>query len=798
MIDIDADLDELLLAAAALRDEGHGDHVSFSKKVFIPLTRLCRDVCHYCTYAKTPRHIERAYMMPEEVLATARAGQAAGCKEALFTLGDKPELRYRVAREALKASGYATTLEYVAAMAQLVIDETGLLPHINAGVMSGDEIDMLKQVSVSQGLMLESASARLCEKGGPHFGSPDKMPARRLETIRLAGERRVPFTTGILIGIGETRAERLESLYALHDLHKEYGHLQEIIVQNFRAKPDTLMAESSEPGIDELVWTIAATRLIFGPDMNIQVPPNLNDGNLGRLVQAGINDWGGVSPITPDFVNPEAPWPHLEVLSQNTAAAGKTLVERLAVYSDYLYGDSDWLDGNTRSRALHLADSEGLARTDSWSPGRAADVPFAIDQLRHNGVAKRADALGQILSQAAAGDDLSEEQIVYLFSARGAAFDAVCAAADQLRRATNGDVVTYVVNRNINYTNVCYFRCGFCAFSKGKHTEKLRGKSYDLELEEIVRRVREAVDHGATEVCLQGGIHPRYTGETYLDICRAIKREAPSVHIHAFSPLEIWQGANTLGIGIESFLEQLRLAGLSTLPGTAAEILDDEVRDIICPDKINTQQWLDVVATAHRVGLKTTSTIMFGHVDQPKHWARHLLRLRELQKQTGGISEFVPLPFVHLEAPIFLKGLARKGPTYRESILMHAVARLALHPHISNIQTSWVKMGVAGAQACLNAGCNDLGGTLMNESISRAAGAAHGQALSPNEIESLIRKAGREPQQRTTLYVPRSSQQSRILFDAEPLQPLVNSLVRRDRQPEQNQEHRHESFRTNL
>ncbi|MDH3452804.1 MAG: 5-amino-6-(D-ribitylamino)uracil--L-tyrosine 4-hydroxyphenyl transferase CofH [Gammaproteobacteria bacterium] len=783
MIEAHADLPSLLAAAADLRDQGHGDNISYSKKVFIPLTRLCRDVCHYCTYAKTPRHIERAYMTPAEILSTARAGQAAGCKEALFTLGDKPELRYPAARDALEAAGHTTTLEYVAAMAKRVFEETGLLPHINAGVMNRDEIRMLKGVSASQGLMLESASARLCEKGGPHYGSPDKQPERRLATIRLAGEERVPFTSGILIGIGETRAERLEALQALHDLHQRYGHIQEIIVQNFRAKPGTPMASAPEPVLDELLWTVAAARIIFGAEMNIQVPPNLNAGNLGALVSAGINDWGGVSPVTPDFVNPEAPWPHLETLSRHTAATGKRLVERLAVYPHYLHDDSDWMEQRLRAAALAFVDSDGFCRTDSWSPGQAVDIPFTVAVAgKHSGV-RRGDTLGAILARAEHGDDLSEAQIVRLFSARDDAFAAVCEAADDVRRRTNGDVVSYVVNRNINYTNVCYFRCGFCAFSKGKHAENLRGKSYDLELAEITRRVREAVDRGATEVCLQGGIHPGYTGDTYLEICRTIKQEVPAIHLHAFSPLEIWQGARTLGVRVSDFLEQLQCAGLNTLPGTAAEILDDEIRGIICPDKINTQQWLDVVTAAHNAGLQTTSTIMFGHVEQPKHWARHLLQLRNLQKRTGGITEFVPLPFVHIEAPLFRNGYARKGPTFRESILMHAVARLALYPHITNIQTSWVKMGIAGAEACLNAGCNDLGGTLMNESISRAAGAAHGQALSPTAIESLIREAGRVPQQRTTLYEPLAGEQAKLLFDAEPLQPIINTMARRGREP---------------
>jgi len=763
--------------AAQCRDQGHGDTISFSKKVFIPLTRLCRDVCHYCTYAKTPRHIESAYMTPQQVLDIARAGQAAGCKEALFTLGDKPELRYRVAREALAELGFETTLEYVAHMAGVVFAETGLLAHINAGVMTGDEIAMFKGVSVSQGIMLESASARLCEKGGPHYGSPDKDPEIRLETIRLAGELHVPFTSGILIGIGETRDERLESLQKLYDLHQEYGHIQEIIVQNFRAKPDTLMANAPEPSLDELLWTVESTRLMFGPEMNIQVPPNLNRGDLQPLLAAGINDWGGVSPVTPDFVNPEAPWPHLESLAEQTRAAGKVLLERLAVYPQHLLSSGDGLSPKLRAAALQSVNSQGFVRDNDWSPGQAQDVPDRKSQPMGDRRQSAHDSITESLSRARNGDDLSEAKITELFNARGDTFDEICNAANELRQEINGDVVTYVVNRNINYTNVCYFRCGFCAFSKGKHSENLRGKSYDLDLEEIVRRSREAVDRGATEVCMQGGIHPSYSGATYLEICRTIRQELPNVHIHAFSALEVWQGAQTLGISVPSFLEQLQEAGLNTLPGTAAEILDDEIREMICPDKINTQQWLDVISSAHRVGLKTTATIMFGHVDEPKHWSRHLLRLRELQKQTGGITEFVPLPFVHTEAPIYLKGRARKGPTYRETLLMQAVSRLVLHPHISNIQTSWVKLGADGARDCLEVGCNDLGGTLMNESISRAAGSAHGQELSPSRIESIAADLGRPSQQRTTLY--KNINSSKQQFDSHDLLPIVNTPVRR-------------------
>ena len=778
----------MMQAARDVRDQGHGSNISYSRKVFIPLTRLCRDECHYCTYAKAPRHIGSPYMSRDEVLDVALAGEKAGCKEALFTLGDKPELRYRIAREALAELGCETTLEYVAQMAGMVLQETCLLPHINAGVMTADHMAMLRTVSASQGLMLEGAAMHLYEKGGPHYGSPDKHPHTRLDTIRLAGELSVPFTSGILVGLGESRSERLESLQALYDLHGEYGHIQELIIQPFRAKPDTLMKDAAEPGLEELQWTVAAARLMFGEDMNIQAPPNLSAGDLQGLVDAGINDWGGISPVTPDFVNPEAPWPDPESLMQQTACAGKTLVERLAVYPSYLRSSADWMAPAVRLKALRMIDSEGYARTDPWSPGHAPDVPYDIYDIatrsRHPRGRPRpglSDSLVDSLNRAQAGDALSESNIVELFAARGASFAAVCEAADALRQAVNGDTVSYVVNRNINYTNVCYFRCGFCAFSKGEHSENVRGPSYDLALEEVTRRVREAHERGATEVCLQGGIHPVYTGNTYLEICRAIKAAVPEMHIHAFSALEVWQGAETVGMSVARFLEQLKAAGLNTLPGTAAEILDDEVRAIICPDKINTQQWLDVIGTAHDVGLKTTSTIMFGHVDRPHHWARHLLHLRSLQQRTGGITEFVPLPFVHLEAPMYRKGVARMGPTYRESVLMHAVARLSLHPLITNIQTSWTKMGINGARACLQAGANDLGGTLMNESISRAAGSIHGQELSPARIEQLVDSLQRIPQQRTTLYDHVPDNSSMQLFDSITLESVDNTMVSRRR-----------------
>ena len=770
------DLPALIRVAGRLRDAGHGGLVSYSRKVFIPLTQLCRDVCHYCTFAHPPRRGERAYLTRDEVLDIGRAGAQAGCHEALFTLGDKPELRYRAAREELAALGHATTLSYLAEMAGLVLKETGLLPHLNPGLLNRGDLDALRTVSVSQGIMLESASERLSQHGEAHFGSPDKLPARRLATIAAAGEAAVPFTSGILIGIGETRRERIEALLALRDLHSHHGHIQEIIIQNFRAKPGTKMATAAEPNQDDHLWTIAIARLIFGPAMNIQAPPNLMPEALEAMIAAGINDWGGVSPVTPDHVNPEAPWPTLELLAQRTAAAGKLLVERLAIYPEYALDPERWLAPALRTPTLRLIDTQGFGRGDAWSPGAGTEPPNS--DRRFHGTALAAP-LEPVLARAMAGETLSERDIVQLFAARGDGFDAVCAAADRLRDEVNGDTVSYVVTRNINYTNICYFRCQFCAFSKGKLSENLRGRPYNLDMDEIVRRCEEAWERGATEVCLQGGIHPEYTGATYLGVCRAIKRAVPRLHIHAFSPLEIWQGAKTLSRTLPDYLAELRDAGLSSLPGTAAEILDEEVRAVICPDKVSTAEWLEVMEAAHGVGLRSTATIMFGHVDRYEHWARHLLRVRELQARTGGFTEFVPLPFVPMETPISLKGHARLGPTFRETVLMHAVARLALHPLIPNIQTSWVKLGNAGAAACLNAGVNDLGGTLMNESISRAAGASFGQEMPPEAMEDMIRSLGRTPRQRTTLYGDASSARREASFGAAPLTEPINTPARK-------------------
>ena len=765
--------------AAQLRDQGFLNLITYSKKVFIPLTHLCRDVCHYCTFAQTPSKLDNPYMELDAVLDIAQQGADVGCKEALFTLGEKPELRYRAAREWLAAHGYSTTLEYLQDAARAVFEQTGLLPHLNPGNMTPDEMAVLRQSSFSMGIMLESASERLTEKGMPHYGSPDKDPVVRLQTLDDAGAAKIPFTTGILIGIGETRLERIESLLAIRRVHERHEHIQEIIVQNFRAKPGTKMRSAPEPDLNELLWTIAVTRILFGSEMSVQAPPNLSPGVLRQIVDAGINDWGGVSPLTPDFVNPEAPWPHLDELASETAAAGKELHERLTIYPHYVHDVETWVEPELCSHVLDRVDGEGLPRTDEWCPGDETTPPASLLSQINTSPKSVSSDISSILERAVAEEDLSESEIVRLIRARGDDFSAVVQTADQLRQQHNGDVVSYVVNRNINYTNICYFKCQFCAFSKGKLAENLRGRPYDLSQEEIQRRTREAWDRGGTEVCMQGGIHPEYTGSTYIDILKAVKEAVPEIHIHAFSPLEVWQGAATSNLPLDKYLVQLKQAGLNTLPGTAAEILDDEVRAVICPDKINTDQWLEVMETAHKVGFRTTATIMYGHVDQPKHWARHLLRVRDLQKRTGGFTEFVPLPFVHMEAPLYLKGRARRGPTFREAILVHAVARLALNPHITNIQASWVKLGHDGVIAALSAGCNDLGGTLMNESITRAAGAEHGQETSPSRMMALIEAAGRLPKQRTTIYGEVDAATTQRGLDAIDLSEITNTPARK-------------------
>lgn len=750
---VETPLTDLMGEAARARDAAHGDRITFSPKVFIPLTMLCRDRCGYCTFAKPPARLDAPFLTIDEVLEIARLGAEAGCHEALFTLGEAPEARYPTAAEWLTRHGHASTVDYLVAAAGAVLEETGLLPHANAGALTEDELRRLRTVSPSQGMMIETLASRLGEPGGPHHGAPDKTPERRLATLEAAGRAQVPFTTGILVGIGETREERIDALLAIAESHARHGHVQEVIVQNFLPKPGTAMHRDAACAPDEHLWSIAAARLVLDPTVHVQAPPNLTD-DLTPLVDAGIDDWGGVSPSTPDHVNPERPWPALERLRAATEAAGKVLAPRLTVYPEYNLAEyakdaGRWLDPAVRFAVLDASDGEGLARDDRWVSGGETAPPRLLPPPTP---ARAHGPVGEVLEGVLDGQEVDVDEIVTLLSARGPEVARVAEVADELRRQAVGDAVTFVRNRNINYTNVCTFKCRFCAFSKGPLSLNLRGAPYLLDLEELQRRVVEAEACGATEVCLQGGIHPDFDGSYYLDVARAVRQAAPSIHVHGFTALEVTEGARRLGMPLRDYLVQLKEAGLSTLPGTAAEILDDEVRAVICPDKISTDEWLDAHRTAHGVGLRSNVTIMFGSVERPVHVAHHLVRTRALQRETGGFTEFVPLPFVHMATPIYLQRRARRGPTFREVVLVHAVGRIAYRDAIDNVQVSWVKTGIGGARQVLLAGANDLGGTLMDENISRAAGASHGQELDDAELRSIVGPIGRTLEQRTTLY----------------------------------------------
>ncbi|WP_426572948.1 5-amino-6-(D-ribitylamino)uracil--L-tyrosine 4-hydroxyphenyl transferase CofH [Aquihabitans sp. McL0605] len=767
----DQTLPELMEQARAKRNATTGTRITYSPKVFIPLTMLCRDKCGYCTFAQPPARLDAPYLTPEQVLKIARQGAAAGCHEALFTLGERPEERYPVAAEWLAEHGYASTVDYLVAMAQLVVTETGLLPHANAGALYAPELDALRAVSPSQGMMLESLRADL----DAHRGSPDKEPERRLATLEAAGELHIPFTTGILVGFGEDRADRIEALEAIAASHARWGHVQEVIVQNFLPKAGTGMHQAPPCPPDTYLEAIALARLILPAEIHLQAPPNLSD-DFGVLLDAGIDDWGGVSPVTADHVNPERPWPDRDRLRSVTEEAGFELAPRLTIYPEYATAPQTWVHPDLHFAVMDRSDAEGLGRDDpgavhpqtvgevrnvgdgaevilvgrrstQWYVGLDADPPHLIP-----GPARATGRVAEVLDAVRRGDVPDEDQITTLFSARGREVAAVAQLADELRQEVIGDTVTWVSNRNINYTNVCTFKCQFCGFSKGPKSLNLRGTPYLLTLDDIAQRAVEAREMGATEVCLQGGIHPDFDGDYYIDVARAVKDAVPDMHVHGFTALEVTEGAKRLDEPLATYLQRLVDVGLATLPGTAAEILDDEVRAILCSDKVNTQEWLDAHRTAHSVGLHSNVTIMFGSIEHPRSWAKHLVRTRDLQAETGGFTEFVPLPFVHMASPIYLRKRARRGPTWREVVLMHAVGRIAYHGFIPNIQASWVKLGVPGVRQLLQAGVNDLGGTLIDENISRAAGASHGQGMDEAGFRAVVEPLGRRLEQRTTLY----------------------------------------------
>src|SRR5579875_1277456 len=747
---------ELLARAGAVRDATHGRRITWSPKVFIPLTMACRDRCGYCTFAKPPARLGSPYLDLDEVLAIARAGSRAGCHEALFTLGERPEERYPRARDWLLEHGWSSTVEYLAEACALVRDKAGLLPHANAGALLADELALLRPVTASQGMMLES----LREDLACHRGSPDKVPARRLATLEEAGRLSIPFTTGILVGIGEDEPDRLAALEAIAASHRRWGHVQEVIVQNFLPKPGTAMHAAPPCPEEDHLRAVALARLVLPPEVHVQAPPNLA-ADLSGLLAAGIDDWGGVSPLTPDHVNPERPWPTHRVLEEATEAAGFVLAPRLAIHPRYAADPGRWLDPAMRFPVLDRSDAEGLARDHAWCSGGEVEPPDLLPQEPPVGAQPRprltppgGGPVAEVLEGVLAGQRAGEDELMTLFAARGREVRAVAEVADELRARAVGGAVTFVANRNINYTNICTFKCRFCALSKGPLSLSLRGDPYLLDLDEISRRVLEAEEAGATEVCLQGGIHPSFDGDYYLDVIRAVRAASERIHIHGFTALEVTEGARRLGEPLETYLRRLHEAGLKTLPGTAAEILDDSVRQVLCPDKITTEEWLEAHRTAHRVGLRSNVTIMFGAVESPRHWVAHLVRTRALQDETGGFTEFVPLPFVHMASPIYLQHRARRGPTFREALLMHAVGRIAYAGSIDNVQASWVKMGLPGASQLLRAGANDLGGTLMDENISRAAGASHGQRMDRGTFAELVASlpGQRWLEQRNTVY----------------------------------------------
>lgn len=743
--------ERLLALAGSVRDaglaaSGRPGVITYSRKVFVPLTTLCRDRCHYCVFVDTPGQLLKkhkpAFMSPEQVLAVVRQGQAMGCKEVLLTLGDRPEDRWPEARAWLDEHGFGSTIEYVAHIARLVTAETGLLAHANPGVMSEDELRMLRPAAPSMGMMLETTSRRLFEEPGQvHFGSPDKDPAVRLEVIDAAGRERVPFTTGILVGIGETEHDRAASLVAIRDAHERHqvagqGHVQEVIVQNFRAKPRTAMQGAPDADLLEYVAAVAVARLVMGPRMRIQVPPNLSDaGEFGLLVRAGADDWGGVSPLTADHVNPERPWPHLDDLARMTAELGFALRERLTAQPEFVLDAETWIDPALRPAVAALADAgTGLAAAPAVAPFRPSRLPVQEAEERRASTAPGPGV--RRLAEAAAADPLTLDDAdwVRLLGATGDDLDVLAATADDVRRYTVGEAVTLVVNRNLTSTGL-----------RAAPT----GEAAAFTLDDVGAIAADAWDLGATELCVQGRLDADAEPTGYLDIARAAKAAAPGLHLHAYRPQDVWDLADRTGLGLDGSLSAMREAGVDTVPGTGVKVLSERVRGLVAPTDLEIDRWVEGITTAHRAGFRSTSVIFYGHVETAAERIAHLRRLRAIQDETGGFSEFVPIP---LPGPAGGVPLVPGRAALDEHRAMVAVSRLLLSGSIPHVQIPWTRVGRAASAVLLQSGGDDLGGALLDGRVKPEAGIEHGLELPVTDAAALVARLFRPFRLRTTTY----------------------------------------------
>jgi FO synthase len=746
--------------------------VTFSRNFTLSLSRTCQCYCKYCAFATHQAHIHA----PEEVERQLDEALKRNAKELLVLTGERPEVHPIVA-ERLKTWGHSDFTSYVVWACERAL-ERGMLPHTNLGVLSKEDLARLREVTASQGLMLESISERLMDT--VHAGSPTKHPAARLATIEAAGELKIPFTSGILVGIGETPEERIESLEALAQSHRRHGHLQEVILQNFvphpryygaevadiadeasrrrwgrggspsslgsfeergqssaltsrqssakRSEGDPPLPSWANPvGIGEIKRLIEECKRLM-PDVGVQVPPNLS-GFWPELVEAGATDLGGLS-ANGDHISPEEPFPSPHQVRKELAPRGYALTERLCVYPQYM--DPEWMEQGVLD----------VIKLKYWSFIPRKGSGRRSEEVIDSSLATKAITKGR------EGLELSEDELTALFAeTRPEVVEEMRVAADELRAELAGDRVTFVVNRNINFTNVCVVGCAFCGFGQGKRSPD----AYEVSEEDFAARVEEAVAFGATELCMQGGIHPDLTLEEYGRWLRLAKQVAPQLHLHAYSPMEINWACERSGKEPLEVFEYLLECGLGSTPGTAAEVLDDGVRQRISPNKLPADRWVEIIEASHRAGLRSTSTVMFGHIEEPRELARHMRVVRALQERTGGITEFVPLSFIPFNT-LLGRTHGIEEISMEENLKHTAAFRLALGRTVPNLQASWVKMGLEGATEALRWGVNDLGGTLMEENISRMAGSQHGVRLEPEQLIAAARAAGREPAQRTTLY----------------------------------------------